>query len=57
METGQGPHEEPEDTGALDDDNPTPPDESGQKGAGSQTDAIGGERRTEPDDKEAGEDE
>ena len=57
METDPGIREEPEDTGALNDDNPTPPDEAGQKGAGSQTGAIGGEQRTEPEEEGAGEDE
>ena len=48
MESEHGRHEEPEDTGALDDDNPTPPDDAGQKGAGSQTGASEANARPSP---------
>ncbi len=44
--------EDTQETGALNADNPEPPDEAGQKGAGSQTDAIGGERKTEAEESE-----
>jgi hypothetical protein len=48
-------HEEPqetpeESTGAQDDDNPTPPDDVGEEGAGTQSGASGGlEGGSEPD--------
>ncbi|MEA2361081.1 MAG: hypothetical protein QOD71_226 [Thermoleophilaceae bacterium] len=62
METGPDPREEPvesaeeptESTGALNEDNPGPPDDAGQKGAGDATGASGGlEHGTEPDDEDA----
>ena len=50
MESEHGRHEDTEETGALNADDPEPPDEAGQKGAGSQTEGIGGERKTEPEE-------
>ncbi|MBA2629788.1 MAG: hypothetical protein H0U84_02035 [Thermoleophilaceae bacterium] len=48
--TPQESQQSPEDTGAKNDDNPTPPDDAGQKGAGSEGGAIGGlEHGTEPE--------
>ena len=63
METERDPIRESQDDaaeaeGALNEDNPTPPDEAGQKGAGSATGGIGGrEHGTEPGDEDAAEDE
>jgi hypothetical protein len=56
METERDPREEEttdEAEGALNEDNPTPPDDAGQRGAGSATGGIGGrEHGTEPDEDE-----
>jgi hypothetical protein len=59
METEHDPPRDAEEgvdeaTGALNEDNPEPPDEAGQKGAGDATGAIGGlQHGSEPDDEEA----
>lgn len=62
METERDPTQEPEEsteepteaTGALDEDNPTPPDDAGEKGAGTATGATGGlEHGSEPRDQDA----
>jgi hypothetical protein len=55
QEPQQSPDDEPsESTGALNDDNPPPSDDAGQKGAGTATGARGGlEGGSEPDDQDA----
>ena len=59
METEHDPAREPEETddeatGALNTDNPEPPDDAGQKGAGDATGGSGGlEQGTEPREQEA----
>ncbi|MEA2330684.1 MAG: hypothetical protein QOK00_1137 [Thermoleophilaceae bacterium] len=62
METESDPGQEPQEsadepteaTGALNEDNPKPPEDAGQKGAGAATDAIGGlEGGSEPHDEDA----
>ena len=51
METERDPTDEP--TGAHDDDNPAPPDDVGERGAGTATGASGGlEDGTEPRDED-----
>ena len=63
METERDPTQQSQDSadeaeGALNEDNPAPPDDAGQKGAGSATGGIGGrEHGTEPEDEDAAEDE
>jgi len=63
METEHTPHEESEKdadeaAGALDEDNPEPAEDAGQRGAGAATDAIGGrEEGSELGDQDSREDE
>jgi hypothetical protein len=59
METEHDPPQEPDEsadeaTGALNEDNPEPPDDAGQQGAGDATGASGGlEHGSEPRDQDA----
>ena len=53
-EEQHGADESTEAKGAKDDDNPALPDDVGQKGAGSETGALGGlDHGTEPDGEDA----